>query len=110
MLEILADPAAVGGRSHEPHEGQLRPRAEAHGGTPRPRAGTDVDPQAAAAREPGCVRSVDPMNDERPREELAGVRVTRQLQVEAGLLGQWRDLWIVRQEQTEGRPGVAVGR
>ena len=50
------------------------------------------------------------MNHERPREELAGVRVSRQLQVEAGLLGQRRDLRIVRQEQTEGRPRVAVGR
>jgi hypothetical protein len=50
------------------------------------------------------------MNHERPREELAGVRVSGQLQVEAGLLGQRRDLRIARQEQTEGRPRVAVGR
>src|SRR5436309_1753255 len=47
----------------------------------------------------------------RPREELAGVRVSRQLQVEASLLGHRRDLRIVSQEQTEGRPRVAaVGR
>ena len=95
---------------HEAQEGELRRRAEAHGRTPCPRAGTDVDPHAAAAREPGRVRPVDPMNHERPREELAGVRVSRQLQVEAGLLGQRRDLRIVRQEQTEGRPRGAVGR
>src|SRR5262249_28017123 len=75
-LGILADSAAVNGRGHEPHEGQLRPRAQAHGGPARPRAGTDVDPQAAETRESRRMRSVDPMNDERPREELAGVRVT----------------------------------
>ena len=55
------------------------------------------------------MRPVDQMNHERPREELAGVRVSRQLQVETGLLGQRRDLRIVRQEQTEGRPCGAVG-
>jgi hypothetical protein len=54
------------------------------------------------------VRPVDQMNHERPREKLAGVRVSRQLQVEAGLLGQRRDLRIVRQKQTEGRPRIAV--
>src|SRR5882724_12916091 len=102
--------AARSVRGHEAQERELRPRAEAHGRTPRARAGTDVDPQAAAAREPRRVGPVDQMNYERPREELAGVRVSRQLQVEAGLLGQRRDLRIVRQKQTEGRPRVAVGR
>jgi hypothetical protein len=53
---------------------------------------------------------VDQLNHECPREELAGVRVSGQLQVEAGLLGQRRDLRIARQKQTEGRPRVAVGR
>src|SRR5262245_15713225 len=74
-------------RGHETQESELRPRAEAQGRSPRPRAGTDVDPHAAAAREPGRVRPVDQVNHERPRKELTGVRVSRQLQVEAGLLG-----------------------
>ena len=42
-----SSPPPVG--SHEAQKRELRPRAEPHGRAPRPRAGTDVDPQAAAA-------------------------------------------------------------
>mgnify|MGYP003577163643 CR=1 FL=1 len=56
------------------------------------------------------MRAVNPVDHERPREELAGVRVSRELQVEPGLLGHRRDLRIVRQEQTEGGARVTVDR
>jgi hypothetical protein len=42
---------------------------------------------------------------ERPREELPGVRVTRQLQVEAGAFGQRCEPGVVR-EQDPGRIAV----
>src|SRR4029079_1163385 len=71
-------------------DGELGHRAEAYGRAPRSGAGADVDPQAPTARQPGRVR-VDEVDHVRPRKELAGVRVAGQLQVEAGLLGQWRD-------------------
>jgi len=67
------------------------------------------------------VRPVDQVDRERPREELPGVRVARQLEVEARLLGGRRDLRVVREEQPERGlrgpvdgeigtgPGVGIG-
>ena len=47
------------------------------------------------------MRRVHQAHGERPGEELAGVRVAGELQVEAGPRAERRELWIVGEQQLE---------
>ena len=56
------------------------------------------------------MRPVHEMDHERPREELTGVRVPRELQVEAGLLRERRDARVVSEQQPVRVAGIGGRR
>src|SRR4051812_11205482 len=87
--------------TYEANERELGLRAEAHRWSPATGSGADIDPHPAAARQAGGVRRVDEAHGERPRKELAGVGVARQLEVEAGGFAERRELRVVGEQHTE---------
>src|SRR5262245_28277523 len=74
---------------------------EAHRRPPAARAGADIDPHGALARESRDVRRVNEAYGERPRKELPGVRVPRELEVETRVRPERCELRIVREQQAE---------
>src|SRR3569623_1455809 len=77
---------------HKAHTGDLRRCAKALRRSPVTGAAARVYPQSVQACEAGGERLLNP-HEEVPWEELAAVRVTRQLQREAGCSGCFGGAW-----------------
>src|SRR5258708_25803944 len=92
-----------GGGRHETDVSNFRRCAEALRRTPIARAAADVDPEIVEAMQARGKR-LQQLHYKIPRKELTAVRVSGELQVEAGLRRGESGLWLVREQNLDTRP------